>query len=638
MTALVVLCAAAFVLLVGGRFYSRFIARMIGEDGSRIAPSLARSDGRDYVPTPTPVVFGHHFAAIAGAGPIVGPVVAAIYGWGPALIWVVLGGLLFGAVHDYIALHMAMREGGQSVAVTARRLLGRGPFIAMMLLLIIMLALVCATFLNLSAAALTSMVDNSRLHIQSGGLLRIQDGKVVIGGIASMSVIIITAAAPLIGYMYIKRRIAVWKCSLLATVICGVSILIGLYLPISLPAASQIGPFAVKGIHVWMLLLSAYCLVAAGIPVWIFLQSRDFVNVHMLYVGLGLVMLALIVGSIRVAGGYVPAPADPIKPFAIAEGAAQMHSWLWPGLFTLVACGAISGFHSLCAGGTTCKQLKSESSARTVGYFGMILESLLAVAVICLIILAAGKSGYLQDAHPNLVGSKAMANPPLAFAMTVGNAGQMAFGISPAIGALAGMILLEGFLITTLDAAVRLTRYLIEEVWRTLLLKEHLAADGTSSHIGKLPSLLGHYWFNSGLAVLLMLGFAFSSGIMALWPLFAASNQLLAAMVLSLAALWLLKSGRRVWFVVVPAIFMLITTIASLIMQLMGYISAARKIGNLGQVFANLTSITLLVANTAILILTAYLLVEGIRAAAAFFVHRKARLQPQPELSQVGNE
>ena len=258
----------------------------------RATPAVVKNDGRDYVPTPTPVVFAHHFASIAGAGPILGPVIAIVYGWVPALLWVVIGGVFIGAVHDYLATYMATREGGQSIATIARRLLGKDACVALTILLIVMLALVCATFLNASAVALTSMLPLDRLDLRPDQtLFRVVNKggseQIVIGGIASMSVVCITLVAPLIGYMYLKRKVAVWKCSVLAMAICAASITFGLFRPVTLP------PLA------WKLLLSAYVLVAAGVPVWIFLQSRDFINVHILYVGMAALLVTLVVAGLR---------------------------------------------------------------------------------------------------------------------------------------------------------------------------------------------------------------------------------------------------------------------------------------------------------------------------------------------------
>lgn len=633
---LLVLLASAVVLGGLGRWYSGFLARSVGEDRLRTTPAVARADGRDYVPTPTGVVFAHHFASIAGAGPIIGPVIAIAYGWVPALLWILVGGVAIGAVHDYLATYMATREGGQSMAAIARRLLGTKVFLAMMFFLVVMLALVCAAFLNLSAAALTSMLPFERIELpRDQTLFRVVDSptgsKVVIGGIASMSVIVITLIAPLVGWMYIKKQIAVWKCSLTAIAICIVSILFGILRPVAFPAETHLLGLTLTAERMWIVLLSIYVLVAAGVPVWIFLQSRDFINVHILYVGLTALFITLLVAGVRGAG-----VADPIPAFNIAEGTRALGPF-WPMMFIVIACGAVSGFHSLCAGGTTSKQLTSEPAARRIGFFGMILESFLAVAIIGALMIGAGRMNYLADVHPLIVGAKGQSNAVLGFAMAVGTAGKMAFGVPIAVGALAGMILLEGFLVTTLDTAIRLTRYLLEEIWTTLFghydvfAAPLLTAAGTAGGIGdNTPSkadglsaapvppaapvptsglfnrflrLLRHYWINSALAVALTLAFALTGGVKALWGIFATANQLLAAFVLLLASLWLLRQGRRTWFAFIPALLMLVTTLASLILLLRDYLKAPAK-------FA-----TLLTADIVIMALTLYLLITGVRAS-----------------------
>ena len=708
MNVLLVMGIAVVVLAVGGRYYSRYIARQLGEDASRPTPAVERNDGRDYVPTPTPVVFAHHYASIAGAGPIIGPALAIIYGWVPALVWVLLGGVLIGAVHDYLATYMATREGGNSIATIARRMLGKDAFVAVTILLVVMLALVCAAFLDLSATALTSMLPFDRLDLPKdqtlfrvvepkpeetshpiGGTVtfhqrkvrvakEIVDGQplvvytvdldgqqvpvakasilqtevidgqevvtrkrpvtqVVVGGVASMSVICITAVAPLIGFLYLKRKVSVWLCSALAILICAASITAGLYFPVPL------GPLQ------WKLLLSAYVLVAAGVPVWIFLQSRDFINVHILYVGMAALLVTLVVGGFRGAG--VEAGSG-IPPVNIGQGTDALGIF-WPTMFIVIACGAVSGFHSLCAGGTTCKQLTSERAARQIGYYGMLLESFLAACVISVFMIGAIKMDYIRDVHPkSLLGLAENANPILGFAMAVGHAAHQAFGIPSAYGALAGMILLEGFLVTTLDTAIRLTRYLIEEIWRTFLDRYDVFAEpvaakepqqwrqgeptpvgaagipaapsvadaapagaapiATSGAFRGLLQLLRQYWFNSGLAVALMLALALTGGQKALWKVFGTSNQLLAAIVLALAALWLLRKGKRAWFAFVPAALMLVTTGTNLVLLLVRLAAGGRK------------NATLIVADVVIMAITVYLLTAGARAAVAFLRRRPA--------------
>ena len=642
MSVLYLLLVAMVVLGGGGWCYSRFLARTVGEDATRTTPAIRLNDGRDFVPTPTPVVFAHHFAAIAGAGPIVGPVIAIIYGWFPAVAWVLVGGVAIGAVHDYLATYITTREGGHSVATIARRLVGNDAFVALTLFLIVRLALVCAAFLNLSAAALTSRLPFTRLDLPaSQTLFRVEGQKVVIGGIASMSVIVITAAAPLVGWMYIKRRIRVRYCSLAAIAICAASIFLGLYFPVAFPEQMTLAGITCKGIHCWMLLLSIYVLIAAGAPVWIFLQSRDFINAHILYAGTAALLLTLLVGGASGAG-----VSDPLPAFNVAQGSAA-NGPIWPTLFILIACGAVSGFHSLCAGGTTCKQITSERAARNIGYYAMLLESFVAVCVIAAMMMGTGRKDYLSDVYPKLGGFAGEPNAVLGFAMAVGNSAHLALGAPVAWGALAGMVLLEGFLVTTLDAAVRLTRYLFEEVWRTLFGRFDIFAEPVAEaerkqwkHSEPVPAggdgipiipeesmsppapafpiatmglrrsvlkLLRHYWVNSGLAVAITLAFALTGGQRALWEVFATANQLLAAMVLALAALWLARHGRSVWFALLPAAFMMVTTLASLVLLLRKFLAAP------GQ------NVTLLTADIVLLCITAYLLFAGARVMTRRF-------------------
>jgi carbon starvation protein len=646
MTVLLVMAISLVVLFGFGRVYSSFIARRLGEDPTRPTPAVVKADGRDFVPTPTPVVFAHHFASIAGAGPILGPVIAIIYGWLPAVIWVLGGGVLIGAVHDYLATYMTTREGGTSVATIVHRLIGKGAFVAITILLVVMLALVCAAFLNASAKALTSMMPFARLDLPADQTLFrvVTEGgtsKVVIGGIASMSVVCITAVAPLMGFLYIKKKVSVWICSVLAVLICAVSITIGVFFPIALKPLT------------WQLMLSGYVLIAAGVPVWIFLQSRDFINVHILYVGMVLLLIVLVVAGFRGADvTEIDPQAEAIAPTNIAEGTASLGPF-WPGLFIVIACGAVSGFHSLCAGGTTCKQLNNERATRQIGYYGMLLESFLAICVIGVLMVGAIKGDYLKDVHPLAAGLKGVKpNWVLGFAMAVGNTGRLAFGAPIAVGALAGMVLLEGFLVTTLDTAIRLTRYLIEEVWRTLfgrydvfaepVAEKEMAEWGkgeqtpagaggipvappTAAQPGPMPTpkqtkgllraLLGAlrlYWVNSAIAVGLMLAFALTGGQTALWKIFATSNQLLASMVLSIAALWLLRQGKRIWFAFIPAVLMLTTTVTNLFLMLRGFLAEPRE------------NATLLTADIVIIVITAYLLCAGVREAVRFLARRSA--------------
>jgi carbon starvation protein len=592
MSVLWIMLAAGLLLVLAGRFYAPVIARVLGERADRPTPAVLLNDGRDYVPTQTPVVFAHHYASIAGAGPIIGPILAIYYGWGPALLWIVLGGIFLGAVHDYVATHIAVREGGKNLAVVTRRYVGRAAFVMMLVLLVALLVLVCAAFLDLSALALTSMVSLDTLKLPADQkLFRIQDGQAVIGGIASTSVVLITAFSPLIGFLYLKRRTPVWVCSLLAIVICVVSIAVGLVLPM------QVTPLT------WKLLISGYVLISAGLPVWMFLQSRDFINVHILYLGIVFLVITLLAAAISGGGEFGHGTTIPTSNWG--EASAKLGPG-WPFLFVMIACGAVSGFHSLCAGGTTCKQLRNELAARRVGYFAMLLESFLAVCVVCCVLVGLSRIDYEQLRF--LYGGSG--NPVLTFAMAVGHTAHIGLGLPIWAGALGAMLLLEGFLVTTLDTAIRLTRYMIEEGWTTFFGHYDVFADaarqvpdaavsddratteltGTGGLTAERPEiaepvhpaaalrtsgagrwalqLLRQYWVNSGIAVGLMLLLALTGGYNTVWKIFGASNQLLAALALVVATCWLLARSRPVWLIMLPALFMLVTAISALVWEL----------------------------------------------------------------------
>lgn len=664
MSVLIILVVAAGVLVLGGRYYAPLIARVMGERTDRRTPAVRINDGRDYVPTQTPVVFAHHYASIAGAGPIIGPILAIYYGWVPALLWILLGGVFLGAVHDYVATHIAVREGGKNLAIVARRYIGGGAFVMMLIMLIALLVLVCAAFLDLSAKALTSKVGVQTLGLsEDQRLFRVQDGvffaaeaelleeedgeasllaslreqfamrgrplsevatlsvaeagsqwriadgdhsylivkedhkltvherQAVIGGIASTSVIVITMFSPLLGFLYLKRRTPVWLCSVLAVGICAVSIAIGLKFPVA------VGPQTWKG------MISVYVLISAGLPVWLFLQSRDFINVHVLYVGMGFLVVALLAAAIRGGGLASDAGAIPLTNW----GEASAHPELgpgWPVLFVTIACGAVSGFHSLCAGGTTCKQLRTEPASRHVGFYAMLLESFLAVCVVCCLIVGLSLASYRFFCYPAVDKGNAV----LTFAMSVGHTAHIGLGLPIAAGALGAMLLLEGFLVTTLDTAIRLTRYMIEEGWATIFgrydvfaadaarQRELAAAEGdergavelagaggltierpelqealpgpviqTRGVVRSAMEFLRHYWVNSGIAVVLMLLLGWGNGYLVVWKIFGSANQLLAALTLVVATGWLISKRRPVWYTLLPAVFMLVTSVWMLV-------------------------------------------------------------------------
>jgi carbon starvation protein len=640
-------------LAIFGYLYSRYLASVFGEKGDRATPAQLLSDGVDYVPTKTSVVFAHHFASIAGAGPIVGPVIGIAFGWLPALLWIVVGAIFAGAVHDYSATFVSVRERGRSIAVIARQTLGVPAFLLFVLLLIVLMVLVTAMFLILSTTALTSVYSAEKLRLEPGQQVFSVDekGNALIGGIATMSVIIITATAPLMGWLYLIRKVPVMWCSVLASVICAISVWIGLLYPVRMPAEVPFLPAigaSSSGQVLWMIGIALYCLLAAGLPVWIFLQSRDFLNVHILYFGIAVLMIGLFIVSVQ--GTPIDFPAFRGWSVEMPTAGGMQSYFIWPFMFITIACGACSGFHSLCATGTTSKQVYPERAARTVGFYAMLLESFLAVCVVGAVLAGLSFADYSKLMLTVTEGTQP--NPVLTFAVAVGEVIHRSLGLPMAFGVVFGMLLLEGFIITTLDTAVRLARYLLEELWGTLFARFDVFAErhrreqaalgvenpeldptgaaGIETAIG-VPAhhatshpivttglmrvflrVLEHSWFNTALVVVLMLMMAFTGYVNALWQLFGAGNQLLAGLSLLIVSTWLLMHGRSVIYTLVPSILMLITTLTTLIQSIPIY--TANK------------QYPLLVFDYCIVVLTGLILVQAvIRFASGGFRSRLTR-------------
>jgi carbon starvation protein len=538
MNAALLLIIAAILFYLGYRFYTQYISKVFEENDKNPTPAVAMKDDVDYVPTKPIVLFGHHFASIAGGGPIIGPTVALLFGFIPVWLWVVLGSIFIGAVHDMTAMFASVREKGKSVAEIAKTTLGNTGFFLFISFTIIMLLLVTSAFLGLTATALTSLLslDVLKLAPDQTVVKTVMVGGVAfaqIGGIASTSVIVITCFAPVIGYLLYKKGINAYTASGLAIVVCIFSVIVGMNYPVTLNSTT------------WMIILSFYCLLAAGIPVWIILQPRDFTNSFLLYAGIVAMFIAGIVAGIK--GVTFNAPA-----FNLAEGGSKLGP-IWPFLFITVACGAISGFHCLVAGGTSSKQVSKESDIKKIAFGGMLLEGLLAIGVLVAVGCGIAFSDYTNIVFPTIAGIRS--NPILAFAAGAGGLLNMGLGIPPVYGTIFGILLVEGFVVTTLDTAVRLNRYLFEELWQVIF--------------KNVPKIMKSYLFNALLCVLLMFILAYNNAFLVIWPIFGSANQLLASLALIAVSVWLVKRRKNVWFTVIPAIFMMVTTLYSLVVLLL---------------------------------------------------------------------
>ncbi|MFN4241689.1 MAG: carbon starvation protein A [Tepidisphaerales bacterium] len=595
---LVVALASLTAFVLAYRLYGRRLARHVFRlSETAECPSRQRRDGVDFVPTPWVVVFGHHFTSIAGTGPIVGPAIAVLWGWLPALVWVVLGAIFIGAVHDLASLVVSLRNRGQTVGDIAGDVIG--PRVRLLFLLILLLALnivlaifglVIANTFRLFPAAIFPCLAQIPLAVAIGLYLR---------GSGSSS------AGPA------GRGGLLLPLSLAALVLMYLSVFLGDVGP--LHAFNQ--TLAAWPLWVWVVLLLGYCGVASVLPVWVLLQPRDYINALQLLSALGLLfaglVVAALVGGTSPDGQQVPlsfsAPAVQLAP----AGAPPM----LPFLFITVACGAISGFHCLVSSGTTSKQLARETDATAVGFGGMLTEGFLAVLVILACTAGLGLGIAAASATPSptspagtLVGEAAYAATYGSWAAIQGNAAIRAFvtgsgnllaslGI-PATASVALMgVLVASFAATTLDTATRLQRYVIEELARALAPPSSDTARASPDAaraspeparstpparraLGRVAHALQNRYVATSAAVLLALllallpapGQSFSlatagSGGLILWPLFGATNQLLGGLAFLVILFWLLVTGRPVLFALLPAVFMLAVPMWALTVQ-----------------------------------------------------------------------
>jgi len=500
MNSLIVVLISVLAYWAGYRFYANKLVNLWQIDPKRKTPATTKFDGLDYVPAKNwLVLFGHHFASISGAGPIVGPVIAVgLWGWGPALIWVILGTIFIGGVHDFANLITSVREGGSSVADIATNAISRRAKIIFSLFVWLALILVIAVFLYLCA---DTFVKEPKIVIPSLGLIPI---------------------AVIVGFLIYNLRVHI-----------GIATIIGLAALTGLLLLGQRYPVTIINSQVaWSVLLLIYAYIASIIPVNILLQPRDYLSSFLLFFGLFFGFLGLLVSQPAI---QVPA----FKSYSSTSGD------LWPMLFVVVACGAISGFHSLVASGTTSKQLPNEMHAKRVGYGGMIAEGLLAVMVI-LAVSAGLNSAQLSDCLANKT------SPVAIFGLGYG---RITKGVLGGLGGFVAIIILNAFILTTLDTATRINRYITEELFR---IKNRFISTFIIVLAGGYLALSKDQ-FNTPLWK-------------KIWPVFGASNQLVAALALMVVSCWLLARKKPTRYTMLPAFFMLITTIAALLYQLTRYI------------------------------------------------------------------
>ena len=529
MNALFILLGVAVLLLLAYRWYGRYLARGVFPlDDSEPTPAHTLRDGRDFVPAPPLVVFGHHFASIAGLGPLLGPAIAVIWGWLPALLWIVMGCIFVGAVHDLGCLYSSVRNRARSVADLAYDVAGARARVLFLLFGIFAIALAMGVF----------VINIANLFAPGAGGA---EGGHVPEAVLPSAMLIVLALG--VGVLFYKYRVALNKLTLPALVLSLVFVWLGVQYPITSVLGAELTA------NLWIYLLLGYALMATLLPVWLLLQPRDYLNSFQLFLGMGLLLLGAIVGDFTMT-----APAVNPNP----QGAPPM----FPLLFITIACGAVSGFHSLVASGTTVRQLDRQSHALPIGYGAMLTEGLL--ATLALLAVAAGLGAEWQSRYPDWLsaGKGALAN-------FVHGAGAMvsAVGVPLEIAKVFVATVAVGFALTTLDTGARLIRYNLQELgraWRIPLLENAVLT--TILAVG----LIGFFALLK--APDPVTGELKSVGAL-LWQLFGASNQLLAALALLVVSLYLRSLGRPTLYTLLPMGFMLIATLTALVIGMRNFAS-----------------------------------------------------------------
>jgi len=503
MSALLILVVSCALFILAYIFYGAWLAKQWGVDVNRKTPAHTMTDGVDYVPAKAPVLLGHHFASIAGAGPINGPILAAVFGWVPVLLWVVIGGIFFGAVHDFAALFASIRHGGRSIGQVIQANIGDQGKKLFLIFAWLTLMLVVAAFADIVASTFNGFTAEGQPNPANGS--------------TAMASVLFLVLSVLFGFFVYRRNAPLSVASVIGVALLACCIAIGLNVPIFLPKTA------------WLGIIFIYIFVASVTPVWILLQPRDYLNSFLLYG----TILAAVIGILL---------TNPTMNLPAFSGFNVGGSWLFPMLFITVACGAISGFHSLVGSGTTSKQLSNEKDAKIIGYGGMLIECVLAV-----IALIAVGALFANGAMPQ-------GTPPIIFANGIAQF-TASFGVPSTVAFTVVTLAISAFALTSLDTATRLARYIFQEFF---LGSEESAKEATGAR-----KLLTNTYFATLICVVCG-GLLAVGGYQNIWPLFGSANQLLAGLALLAAAVWLGNIGKNNKMFYIPMLFMLIATLTAL--------------------------------------------------------------------------
>ena len=521
MNAAVLLIISIAILVVGYIFYGGWLSKKWGVDPNKVTPAHTMEDGVDYVPAKAPVLMGHHFSSIAGAGPINGPIQAAVFGWVPVALWVLIGGIFFGGVHDFGALFASVRNKGKSIGTVIEDSIGLKAKRLFLIFAYLTLLLVVAAFASIVANTFkATFLENGAVDIAASSA----------NASTAMISIFFIVLAIFFGFFVYRRNAPLGISTILGVALIAIAMVVGLkWHPLYL------------SYETWMIICGIYILVASVTPVWILLQPRDYLSSFLLY---GMMILA-VVGIIGCHPSIDTMPAftgfkDTLAPTGSSIG------YLFPALFVTIACGAISGFHSLVGSGTTAKQLNREQDAQPIAYGGMLIESALAIISLCAV-------AYIWKDY--------------ADGTTVVPTAVFAGGLSAMLGELFGagaqsvtysmlILAVSAFCLTSLDTATRLARYMFQEFWMK-------PGESIKDMTGARKVLTNPY---VATAITVVIGIALGmTGYAKIWALFGAANQLLAALGLLAVAAWLGKIGRNNKMFLFPMAFMLIVTLTSLV-------------------------------------------------------------------------
>ena len=506
------------LFILAYRFYAAFLSEKIFDLGSisHPTPAVELEDGIDYSPSSKGVLFGHHFSSIAGAAPIVGPAVAVIWGWAPALLWIIVGVIFMGAAHDFGVLVISMKNKGKSIAEVAEKFLGRRIKILLLSTIFFLVWMVIAVF--------TLIIANLFISFPSS--------------VIPVNFEIIVAL--IFGTFINKKGISLTIPSIIAQVLLFLMIYIGTIYPVSLDGV--VGKDNV--LMTWMVFLLIYSFVASVLPVWLLLQPRDYINCHQLFLGLGLMTIGVFVVSPKTV-----APAFNLTPVGAPP-------W-FPFLFITIACGAISGFHGLVSGGTTSKQVQRWKDAKPIGYGSMLGEGLLALLATVAVSTGFSSAADWHHHYANWNAANGLSAKINAFVLGAGGF-LNGLGISSHISQTVIAVLIISFAATSLDTACRIQRYIISEI-------------GESFSI----SFLKNRFSSSAIAVIsaffLMISGDGGKGGLKLWPLFGAANQMLASLSLLVLSVYLIRAKKNAKVFLIPALIIIIITTLALILNLINF-------------------------------------------------------------------